>query len=118
MARSREGFTSTGLLKGPLLQAPTTVITTPGTAVDAPAVSRKTHFVAIEAVDCNIRYAIRLKSAPYTVLPATPQHTPIPAGAVAIEAVHPGAIISLLQTHTPSGSSQSFLPGYVPVLGL
>jgi hypothetical protein len=122
IAGRRFGGSASGLVKGELVTPPTELVTTRGTAVDAPAMTAKTHFVALEPIDCNVRYAVRPKAARYTPRDATLKDTPIPAGAVVYEAVYPGAIISFLEVGMPSGSQASgsgvFLPGYVPVLAL
>lgn len=87
-------------------------------AVDCPKLTARTHFVGIEPTDCNVRYAVRPKALRWTPLPATVNHNPVPAGAVVYEAVYPGAIISFLQTATPTTGPAPFRPGYVPVLAL
>lgn len=108
------------LVKGELVTAATELTTTRGTAVDAPAFTAKTHFVALEPIDCNVRYYVRPKASRYVSRGATLRDTPIPAGAVAFEAVYPGAVISFLEVAMPTGtpSAGTFVPGYVPVLGL
>lgn len=122
MARPRAGGANvgTGTLKGPLvtdeLGLPIkTVSTTPGEAVDSSPMTQRTHFVAIEP-DSDVRYAVRPKSALHVKLDATANHTPIPAGAVVIEAVYPGAVISFLQTSQIGGSEVPFQQSYIPVL--
>lgn len=124
MARPRGGGANVGTftLKGTLVTdeygLPIKVVDiSSGLPVDSPRMTARTHFVAIEP-DADVRYAIRPKKAAFTKLDATINHTPIPAGAVVIEAVYPGAIISFLQTSLVGGSDQAFQSSYVPVLGL
>ncbi len=115
----------TGLLKGPLVTDEMglpikTVDTTGGTAVDCLPLTSKTHFVALESVDNDVRYVVRPKKYRYTPLAATEDHTPIPATGVVFEAVYPGAIISFLQTSAQGtgGAPYPFQSSYVPVLAL
>ncbi len=127
LQRSRAG-SSTPLFKGPLvtdeLGESIKVVTVGSDPVDCPPLTRKTHFVAIEAVDSDIRYKVRPKSDRWTRYEATGDDTPVAAGAVQFEAVYPGAIISFLQTSDligpggPGGEPIAFQPSYVPVLAL
>lgn len=123
-ARSKVGLT-TILLQGPLVTdflglSIKTLELTFGSAADAPALTGKTHFVALEAVDVNVRYAVRPQNRRWTQLAATENHAPIPAGGVVIEAVYPGAIISFLQTSLDGavGQGVGWSATYVPVLAL
>ena len=124
MARPRAGGANvgTGLLKGPIvtdeLGLPIkTVNTSPGTSVDCAQLTRKTHFVALEA-DADVRYAVRPKALIRQSLAATENHPLIPAGATVIEAVYPQAIIAFLQTSQSGGATVPFQQSYIPVLAL
>lgn len=126
MKHDRSGLAS-GLILGQLatdhLGLPIkSVDTVGGTAVDCLPLTSRTNFVALEAVDSDIRYKVRTKKFRYTPAPATDDDNPIPAGSVVMEAVYPGAVISFLQTSglggvtTPAGP---FLTSqYIPVLSL
>ena len=123
MARGRSGD-ATMLVKGPLVTdefgLPIKVVTTAyDESVDCDALTPKTHFVALEAVDSNIRYKVRPKKFRHISAPATDDDTPIAAGATVIEAVYPGCVIAFRQT-SPVGdvSGIPFQASYVPVLAL
>ena len=94
------------------------ITTEAGASVDSAPMSGRTHFVALEAVDSDIRYRMRPKAFRYTALDAESDDTPLPAGAVVIEPVYPGAVIAFLQVSQVGGEVGPFLPAYVPVLAL
>lgn len=95
-----------------------TVDTVGGTAIDCLPLTSRTNFVAIEAVDSDLRYKVRPKKFRYTPAAATDDDNPIPAGAVAMEAVYPGAVISFLQTSQVGGVAYPYQQSYLPLLSL
>ncbi len=77
--------------------------------------SPKTHFVALEA-DSDMRYRMRPRTDKFTPLAAADDDTPLPAGAVVIEPVYPGAVIAFLQTSGLGGAETPFSPFLIPIL--
>ena len=123
MARGRAGGAPGGIVKGTLvtdeLGLPIkTVDTIGGTSVECEALTARTHFVAIEAADSDIRYKIRPKRARYVPVTATDDDNPIPSGQVVFEAVYPGAILAFLQTSQIGGAPLGFQQSYVIALAL
>ena len=114
MARGRAADASM-IVKGAIL-VKQEITTVEETAIDCAAFSGKTHFVALEAVDSDIRYRMRPKAHRWTPLAAAADDTPLPAGGVAIEAVYPGAIMSFLQTSQLGGGEVPFQQSYIPIL--
>ncbi len=120
LQRSRSGD-PTGLLRGSLvtdeLGLPIKTVTTSGDSTECTPLTARTHFVAIEP-DSNIRYVVRPKRHRYTPITCTDQHTPVPAGAVQIEAVYPGAVIAFLQTSDVGGGHVLTDQNLIPILML
>lgn len=121
--RARDGRGTVSIIKGSLVTDEfgvpiKTVDTVGGTSVECAALTSRTHFVALEAVDSDIRYKVRPKRNRYTPVTATDDDNPIPAGGIVFEAVYPGAIIAFLQTSQIGGAPLAFQQAYVPVLAL
>lgn len=115
---------SSGVLKGTLVTDEQglpikTVDTVYDSSVECAALTARTHFVVMEAVDSTVRYKVRPKRFSATPVTATDDDAPIPAGASVTESVYPGAIIAFRQT-TPVGDVNgiAFQSSYVPVLAL